>query len=194
MKFVFATHNQHKLKEVSLMLPDKMNILGLTEIGCMDEIPENQPTLEGNAIEKARFVKKNYCYNCFSDDTGLEVEALHGKPGVYSARYAGEGKSSQANMEKLLGELQGVTNRKARFRTVIALIINNEEMVFEGIAEGEIIESPRGSEGFGYDPIFVPTGYDQTFAEMSLALKNTISHRFKAFNMLAEYLMALSYF
>ncbi len=194
MKFVFATHNAHKLKEVSLMLPDKMNILGLTDIGCMEEIPENQPTLEGNALEKARFVKNNYCYNCFSDDTGLEVEALGGRPGVFSARYAGESKSSQANMEKLLGELQGVTNRKARFRTVIALIINNEEMVFEGIAEGEIIESPRGSEGFGYDPIFVPIGYNQTFAEMPLQLKNTISHRYKAFNMLAEYLMSLNYF
>lgn len=193
MKFVFATHNTHKLKEVSLMLPDKMNILGLTDIGCMEDIPENQPTLEGNALEKARFVKNNYCYNCFSDDTGLEVEALNGRPGVYSARYAGETKSSQANMEKLLRELEGVSNRKARFRTVIALIINNEEMLFEGIAEGEIITKPRGTEGFGYDPIFVPTGYDHTFAEMPLQLKNTISHRYKAFNMLAEYLMSYNY-
>ena len=194
MKFVFATHNQHKLQEVSLMLPEKMNILGLTDIGCMEEIPENQPTLEGNALEKARFVKNNYCFNCFSDDTGLEVEALDGRPGVYSARYAGESKSSQANMEKLLMELNGVSNRKARFRTVIALVINNEELLFEGIAEGEIISEPRGTKGFGYDPIFIPTGYDQTFAEMPLRLKNTISHRYKAFNMLADYLMSYNYF
>ncbi|MFW5725156.1 MAG: non-canonical purine NTP diphosphatase [Bacteroidota bacterium] len=194
MKLVFATHNDHKLQEVRHMLPRNMNILGLKEIGCTEEIPETQPTLEGNALDKARFVKSNYCYNCFSDDTGLEIDALEGRPGVYSARYAGNQKDSGANMRKVLEELRGVTHRKARFRTVIALIINNEELLFEGIAEGEIIEKPRGEEGFGYDPIFVPAGYDQTFAEMSHELKNRISHRYKAFNMLAEYMMAQNYF
>jgi XTP/dITP diphosphohydrolase len=194
MKLVFATHNENKLREVRFMLPSNMKILGLGEIDCNQEIPENQPTLQGNALDKARFVKKNFCYNCFSDDTGLEIDALDGRPGVYSARYAGDQKDSQANMKKVLEELEGVANRRARFRTVIALIINNEELLFEGIAEGEIIEKPRGTKGFGYDPIFVPAGYDQTFAEMPDELKNRISHRYKAFTMLTEYLMAQNYY
>jgi XTP/dITP diphosphohydrolase len=194
MKIVFATHNLHKLQEVRLLLPEKMGILGLNQIGCMDEIPETKNTLEGNALEKARFVAMNYQCNCFSDDTGLEIDALDGRPGVFSARYAGEERSSMANMEKVLQELNGSSNRRARFKTVIALILNNDEILFEGIAEGEIITDKRGKEGFGYDPIFKPVGYDQTFAEMSLDQKNLISHRMKAFKMLSEYLMSLNYF
>lgn len=176
------------------MLPDNMQILGLDQIGCFDEIPETQPTLEGNALEKARYVHKHYGCNCFSDDTGLEIEALQGRPGVLSARYAGEEKSSEANMEKVLLDLKGVENRRAHFRTVIALILDNEEMLFEGIADGEIITQKRGDSGFGYDPIFVPRGYDKSFSEMPLSEKNLISHRKKAFQMLAEYLMSVNFF
>ncbi len=194
MEIVFATHNLNKLKEVQLMLPDNMHIIGLDQIGCFDEIPETQPSLEGNALQKARYVHKHYRCNCFSDDTGLEIEALQGRPGVLSARYAGEEKSSEANMAKVLSELKGVENRTARFRTVIALILDNEEMLFEGIAEGEIISQKRGDSGFGYDPIFVPRAYDKTFSEMPLSEKNLISHRKKAFQMLSEYLMSLNYF
>lgn len=194
MKIVFATHNLNKLQEVRLMLPDNMGILGLNQIGCVEEIPETKNTLEANALEKARFVAMNYKCNCFSDDTGLEIDALDGRPGVYSARYAGEERNSLANMEKVLQELNGLSNRRARFKTVIALILNNDEIIFEGIAEGEIIMEKRGKEGFGYDPIFKPVGYDHTFAEMSLDQKNLISHRKKAFKMLSEYLMSLNYF
>ncbi len=194
MKLVFATHNPHKLAEVQSMLPENMNILGLNDIGCEEDIPETQLTLQGNALEKARFVRKHYCCYCFSDDTGLEIEALGGKPGVLSARYAGDSRDSLSNMDKILKEMEGIENRKARFRTVIALILENEELLFEGIAEGKIISEKRGIEGFGYDPIFVPTGYEQTFAEMPLKEKNRISHRYKAFNMLSEYLMSLNYF
>jgi XTP/dITP diphosphohydrolase len=194
MELVFATHNNNKLGEVQLMLPNNMLIKGLNQIGCHEEIPETETTLQGNALQKARFVRDNYGHNCFSDDTGLEIDALDGRPGVYSARYAGDKKNSQDNMAKVLQELEGVSNRKARFRTVIALILENEEMLFEGIAEGEIINQKRGAEGFGYDPIFVPVGYSQTFAEMSLSVKNKISHRYKAFTMLSEYLMSLNYF
>lgn len=194
MNLVFATHNPNKLKEVRLMLPKNMKIAGLEDIGCTEEIPETQSTLEGNALEKARFVRKHYCCNCFSDDTGLEIEALNGKPGVFSARYAGEDKNSLANMEKVLQQMQGLENRKAQFRTVIALILETEEMLFEGIVEGKIITEKRGSEGFGYDPIFVPNGYTDTFAQMPLNQKNLLSHRYKAFNMLSEYLMSLNYF
>jgi len=194
MELVFATQNNNKLAEVELMLPKNMVIKGLNQIGCIEEIPETENTLQGNALQKARFVRDKYGFNCFSDDTGLEIAALDGRPGVYSARYAGEQKNSMDNMEKVLQELQGITNRRARFRTVIALILDNEEMLFEGIAEGEIIAQKRGAEGFGYDPIFVPVGYTQTFAEMPLAIKNKISHRYKAFTMLSEYLMSLNYF
>lgn len=194
MNLIFATHNPNKLLEVQRMLPEKLNIRGLKDIGCKEDIPEPHHTLQANALEKARYVKKHYGQNCFSDDTGLEIDALDGRPGVQSARYAGDGKSSEANLEKVLRELEGVTRRKARFRTVIALILHEEELLFEGIAEGEIITEKRGAEGFGYDPIFVPVGFEQTFAEMPLSLKNTISHRFKAFTMLAEYLMSYNYF
>lgn len=194
MDLVFATHNNNKLAEVQLMLPKNMVIKGLNQIGCHEEIPETETTLQGNALQKARFVREKYGYNCFSDDTGLEIDALDGRPGVYSARYAGAQKNSQDNMAKVLQELEGVSNRRARFRTVIALLLDNEEMLFEGIAEGEIITQKRGAEGFGYDPIFVPVGYSQTFAEMPLPIKNKISHRYKAFIMLSEYLMSLNYF
>lgn len=194
MKLVFATHNPHKLAEVQSMLPENMKILGLKDINCEEDIPETQDTLQGNALQKARFVREHYCCFCFSDDTGLEIDALDGRPGVLSARYAGEAKDSVANMEKVLKELEGVENRKARFKTVIALLLEDEELLFEGVAEGEIIKEKRGVEGFGYDPIFVPKGYDQTFAEMPLHEKNRISHRYKAFNLLSEYLMSLNYF
>ncbi len=194
MELVFASHNSNKLLEVQLMLPQNLIIKGLDHIGCRDEIPETDNTLQGNALQKARFVKEKYGYNCFSDDTGLEIDALDGRPGVFSARYAGEQKNSQDNMIKVLKELEGISNRRARFRTVIALVLDNEEMLFEGIAEGEIISQKRGNEGFGYDPIFVPVGYSQTFAEMPLSVKNQISHRYKAFKMLSEYLMSLNYF
>jgi XTP/dITP diphosphohydrolase len=188
MEIVFATHNINKLMEVKSMLPPQLTMKSLDEIGCFEEIPETQPTLEGNALEKSRFVNSNYGRNCFSDDTGLEIEALDGRPGVYSARYAGESKNSLDNMEKVLFEMQGITNRKARFRTVIAAIINNREYLFEGIADGEIIDNPRGEGGFGYDPVFVPAGYEKTFAEMTMEEKNHISHRKKAFRLFADFL------
>jgi XTP/dITP diphosphohydrolase len=191
MKLVFATQNPNKLKEVKSMLPANMEIVSLDQIGCFDDIPETQPTLEGNALQKARYINQNYGINCFSDDTGLEIEALGGEPGVFSARYAGEAKDSNANMEKVLTLLNGVENRKARFRTVIALILDGKEMLFEGIVEGEIIEHKQGKEGFGYDPIFLPHGYEQTFAEMPLAEKNLISHRKRAFHKLSEYLTSI---
>jgi XTP/dITP diphosphohydrolase len=189
MKLVFATHNPNKLLEVKLMLPSDLILLGLDEIGCYEDIPETQPTLEGNALQKARFIYQHYGQiNCFSDDTGLEIDALGGKPGVFSARYAGEQKNSHDNMLKVLNELEGSSNRKARFRTVIAAILDHRELLFEGIAEGEIISSPRGTGGFGYDPVFVPSGYHKTFAEMPLHEKNLISHRKKAFQLLANHL------
>lgn len=194
MQLLFATHNTHKLIEVRSMLPEKMIISGLTEIGCEEDIPEDENTLEGNALSKARYVREKYHLNCFSDDTGLEIEALNGQPGVHSARYAGNKKDSKANIEKVLNEMKDVTHRKARFRTVIALILDNEEMIFEGIAEGQILRELRGKEGFGYDPVFVPKGQDKTFAEMSLEEKNRYSHRQKAFTMLSEYLMSYNYF
>lgn len=194
LNLIFATHNKHKLEEVKAMLPGEVDLKGLLDINCLEEIPETQPTLEGNALQKARFIYDKYGRNCFADDTGLEVEALEGQPGVYSARYAGEHKNSEDNVDKLLLELQDKTNRKARFRTVIALILDGEELIFEGIAEGEIIKQRKGDAGFGYDPVFVPQNHELTFAQMPLHLKNTISHRYKAIKMLAEYLMSLNYF
>lgn len=193
MKIFFATNNTHKLEEVKAMLPGDIELCGMDELGLEEEIPETHDTLEGNALQKARFIHDKYGVNCFADDTGLEVDALEGRPGVHSARYAGDQKDSNANTQKLLHELKDKKNRKARFRTVIALILDNEEMLFNGIAEGEIIDEKRGNEGFGYDPVFVPAGYNQTFAEMSLEEKNKISHRYKATNMLAEYLMSLNF-
>ncbi|ERI86419.1 non-canonical purine NTP pyrophosphatase, RdgB/HAM1 family [Bacteroides pyogenes F0041] len=189
MKLVFATNNAHKLEEISSILGDKIELLSLKDIGCHEDIPETADTLEGNALLKSSFIYRNYGLNSFGDDTGLEVEALGGAPGVYSARYAGgEGHDSQANMRKLLRELEGVENRKARFRTVISLILDGKEYLFEGIIDGEIIKEKRGGSGFGYDPIFKPEGYEQTFAELGAEVKNEISHRALAVKKLAEFL------
>lgn len=176
-KFVFATNNAHKLEEVKAIVGAKIEILSLKDIGCQADIPETADTLEGNALLKARFIYKTYHLDCFADDTGLEVEALNGAPGVYSARYAGDAHNSEANMRKLLQELEGVENRRARFRTAFALILNGKEHLFEGIVNGHITPVRHGTSGFGYDPVFVPDGYTQTFAEMGDALKNKISHR-----------------
>lgn len=189
MKLVFATNNAHKLEEVSAMLGDTFELLSLNDINCHADIPETADTLEGNARLKASFVYQNYGLNCFADDTGLEVEALGGAPGVYSARYAGgEGHDSEANMRKLLAELEGKDNRKARFRTAISLILDGKEYLFEGIVNGEITTEKRGDSGFGYDPVFRPDGYEQTFAELGHEIKNQISHRARAVQKLCEFL------
>ena len=187
-KLVFVTNNAHKLEEISSILGGKMELLSLKDIQCTADIPETADTLEGNAIQKAEYIHRHYGLDCFADDTGLEVEALDGAPGVYSARYAGEGHDSEANMQKLLHNLEGKYNRKARFRTAICLIMDNEQHLFEGICRGEIIKEKRGGAGFGYDPIFVPEGYTETFAELGNDIKNTISHRAKAVQMLCEFL------
>ncbi|MDR1698796.1 MAG: non-canonical purine NTP diphosphatase [Prevotellaceae bacterium] len=187
-EIIFATNNPHKLYEISAILGAEYKILSLTDIGCEEEIPETADTLQGNAELKARYVYERYGKSCFSDDTGLEVEALNGAPGVHSARYAGEWKNSQANMEKLLAALQGESNRKARFRTVIAFVENGKTYFFDGEIRGTIINEKRGSEGFGYDPIFVPEGYDKTFAELPLEAKNTNSHRANAVKKLVDFL------
>jgi len=191
MELVFATNNKHKLEELQSILGNKIKLLSLKDIGCHEEIPEEQPTLEGNASQKSTFVYEKYGYSCFADDTGLEIEALNGEPGVYSARYAGEEKSAEANMEKVLNKLAKIKNRNARFRTVISLNINGQEIQFEGIVEGEIIKNKRGGSGFGYDPIFRPKGYKKTFAEMELEEKNKISHRGRAVKELIQYLQTL---
>lgn len=188
-KLVFATNNAHKLEEVAIILKDQIELLSLNNINCHTDIPETADTLEGNALLKSSFVYKNYGLDCFGDDTGLEVEALAGAPGVYSARYAsGEGHDAQANMLKLLHEMEGKENRKAQFRTVISLILEGKEYLFEGVVKGEIIKEKRGNAGFGYDPIFVPEGYDQTFAELGIEIKNKISHRALALQKLCEFL------
>jgi len=192
MDLVFATNNEHKLFEIKKIIGDSFNLLSLKDIECYEDIPETGDTLEANASQKARFVYEKYGKNCFADDTGLEIEALNGAPGVYSARYAGEDKDAVKNMEKVLAELKGVENRKARFRTVISLIIDGEEKLFEGIVEGKIIDEKRGDKGFGYDPVFVPDGYDRTFAELELSIKNSISHRARAVEKLAQYLKTVS--
>jgi non-canonical purine NTP pyrophosphatase (RdgB/HAM1 family) len=192
MKIVFATNNQNKLIEVRNILGNQFDIVSLKDIGCYEDIPEKGQTLKDNALIKAQYVYDKYHVNCFADDTGLECDALGGAPGVYSARYAGgKGHDSQANMTKLLNELENNNNRKARFRTVIALIINGKVTTFDGIVNGEIIRERRGGEGFGYDPIFQPDGYNQTFAELGTDIKNQISHRARATQKLAEYLRAL---
>lgn len=185
---IFATNNAHKLKEISDLLGYDFHLKSLKDIGFSGDIPEEQPTLEGNALDKAKYIVERYDVSCFADDTGLEVEALKGEPGVFSARYAGtvaehgsEEKRSQANIEKLLANLKNNPNRKARFRTVIAYIDNGKSHLFEGIVNGQIIEEKRGTDGFGYDPVFVPDGFSQTFAEMPLSEKNKISHRARAF-------------
>ncbi len=188
-KLVFATNNAHKLDEIRAILGDKIEVLSLKDINCDADIPETADTLEGNAALKAEYIYKNYGLDCFADDTGLEVEALGGAPGVYSARYAGgDGHDSEANMRKLLKELDGEQNRKAQFRTAICLIEQGEEHLFEGIVKGSIMEQKRGASGFGYDPVFMPEGYEETFAEMGNAEKNKISHRARAVEKLCEYL------
>jgi XTP/dITP diphosphohydrolase len=191
-ELVFATNNKHKLEEVRNIISDKVKIFSLDDINCYDDILETADTLEENASIKARYIKQQYGYDCFADDTGLEVEALNNAPGVYSARYAGEGHDALANMNKLLYEMQGQENRKARFRTVIALIVKNKEYLFEGIINGSIITEKRGEAGFGYDPVFIPDSYTQTFAEMGNELKNQISHRALAVKELATFLSILS--
>lgn len=188
MKLVFATNNQHKLDEVRKITTGYTEIVSLSDIDCHDDIPENANTLEGNALQKARYIKEHFGYDCFADDTGLEVEALDNAPGVYSARYAGPGHDSEANMNKLLHEMEGQTNRKARFRTVIALILDGKEYLFEGIVNGTIIQEKRGGSGFGYDPLFMPDNYSQTFAEMGNEVKNQISHRAEAVKKLTAFL------
>lgn len=187
-KLVFATNNAHKLEEVRAVVGNKFEILSLKEIGCLEDIDEPGETLQENALIKARYVKEKYGYDCFGDDTGLEVEALDGAPGVYSARYAGGDHDSVANMQKLLKELNGAINRKAHFRTVIALIMDGKEYLFEGKINGAIIEEQRGTTGFGYDPIFMPDGYNQTFAELGSEVKNNVSHRALAVKALCEFL------
>ena len=185
-KIVFATNNAHKLEEVAAILGDAYELLSLREIGCDDDIPETADTFAGNAMLKAQYIKEHYGYDCFADDSGLEVDALDGAPGVYSARYSGGG--SEANIDKLLDNLTGKSERSAQFRTVIALLLGEDTQLFVGIVRGTIIEERRGDEGFGYDPIFVPDGYSQTFAQLGSEVKNRISHRAKAVEQLAQYL------
>ena len=189
MKLVFATNNSHKLSEIRAILGQEMEILSLSDIGCHDDIPETADTLQGNALIKARWVKERYGYDCFADDTGLEVTALGGGPGVHTARYAYPDRHDpEANTQKLLASLQGNTDRTAQFRTVIALILNGEEHLFEGIVRGEITSEKRGTEGFGYDPVFAPENMGKTFAELGTDVKNTISHRARAVAKLAAFL------
>lgn len=188
MKLVFATHNQNKIKEVQLMLPQHVELLSLTDIGCHEDIPETADTIEGNAMLKAEYVKLHYDLDCFADDTGLEVPSLNNEPGVFSARYAGEGKDSDANMQKLLDHLESKTNRSARFKTAIALTLKGHQNLFIGICEGEITHHKRGEGGFGYDPIFLPDGKAETFAQMTLQEKSEIGHRGKAMRQLIGYL------
>lgn len=188
MKICFATNNKKKIEEVKAALGSKFELMSLQEIGCEEEMPETGDTLDHNAFQKARYVKDKYGVDCFADDTGLEVESLDGAPGVYSGRFAGEPRSDERNIDLLLEKIEGKTNRKARFRTVIALILGGKEHQFEGIAEGEILHQRVGDKGFGYDPIFRPAGYVQTFAELSLEEKNRISHRGKAVKALIEFL------
>ncbi|MBQ4033989.1 MAG: non-canonical purine NTP diphosphatase [Paludibacteraceae bacterium] len=184
----FATNNAHKVAEVQAKIGSEFSIKTLNELGCTADIPETADTLEGNALQKARYIWSHYHCNCFADDTGLEVEALNGAPGVHTARYAGDSKDNNANMAKLLSALDGKENRRACFRTVIALIEEGKETLFEGKVEGIITTKKSGSEGFGYDPVFQPTGYDKTFAELPLAVKNSISHRGRAVEKLIEHL------
>jgi len=188
MKIVFASNNKNKIQEIQSMLPESIQIVSLESIGCFEEIPETADTIEGNAILKANFVTQKYGFDCFADDTGLEVEALKGKPGVYSARYAGEQRNADDNMNKLMGELLDKSNRNAQFKTVIALNFEGKQYLFTGIASGEITSEKMGTGGFGYDQIFKHSGYENTFAEISLEVKNEISHRGKATKALLEFL------
>ena len=191
MTLVFATNNPNKLKEVQSLIPNHIELLSLKDIDCNEDIPETQDTIEGNAIQKAQYIKTHYGYDCFADDTGLEVDALNGEPGVYSARYAGRQRNAEDNMVKLLDSLSSKDNRNAQFKTVIALHLNGELKTFTGICKGEITIEKHGDKGFGYDPIFKAKGYDQTFAEITLEEKNTISHRGKAIRVLTKYLKDL---
>jgi XTP/dITP diphosphohydrolase len=188
MKLIFATNNLHKVSEIKALMPNNIQLISLSDLNFFDDIPEDKNSIEENASQKAWFVYDKFKINCFADDTGLEVAALGGHPGVFSARYAGSTKDSSKNIEKLLAELKNIDNRNARFKTIISLIIDNKEIRFEGIINGNITRNIRGNKGFGYDPVFIPEGYDITFAEMNLDEKNKISHRALAFNKLIEYL------
>lgn len=187
-KIVFATSNPNKIREVNEMLGDKYQIVGLKDIGCKENIPETQDTMAGNALQKARYVKEHYGLDCFGEDTGLEVDALYGRPGVYTARYGGSERSDDKNMARVLQELEGNAERGAQFKTAIALVVNGEEQVFEGIVRGNIRQEKSGDGGFGYDPIFEPEGYTITFAEMAAEEKNKISHRGQAVRQLIQFL------
>ncbi|WP_452601025.1 non-canonical purine NTP diphosphatase [Pontimicrobium sp. MEBiC06410] len=191
MQLVFATNNLNKLKEVQSLIPEHIKLLSLKDINCLEDIPETQPTIEGNAIQKAEYVKTNYGYDCFADDTGLEVEALNGDPGVFSARYAGPQRDANDNMNLLLNNLEDKNSRNAQFKTVVALHLNGNLKTFTGICKGEITTEKRGNKGFGYDPIFQPNGYAETFAEIDLDLKNKIGHRGKAVMELVGFLNTL---
>ncbi|MCF8321073.1 MAG: non-canonical purine NTP diphosphatase [Flavobacterium sp.] len=188
MKIVFASNNKNKIHEIQSMLPENIQIVSLESIGCFEEIPETAATIDGNAILKANYITQNYGLDCFADDTGLEVDSLNGQPGVYSARYAGEQKNADDNMNRLLEELSNKSNRNAQFKTVIAVNLKGNQCLFTGIASGEITLEKKGTGGFGYDPIFKPSGYENTFAELSLEVKNEISHRGKATKLLIEFL------
>jgi len=191
MKIVFATNNANKLKEVQALIPNHIQLIGLEAIGCFEEVPETQETIEGNAIQKVEYIKSTYGYDCFADDTGLEVTSLNGEPGVYSGRYAGEQRNAHDNMDKLLTKLKGEMNRSAQFKTVVALHLNGKTLTFTGICKGEVTASKQGKDGFGYDPIFKAEGFEKTFAEISLAEKNEIGHRGKAVQQLVNYLSNL---
>ena len=191
MKLVFATANQNKANEIQSLIPPSIEVLTLNDIHCSEEIPETQANIEGNASQKAFYVYNKYQHNCFADDTGLEVDALDGRPGVFSARYVGESKSAEDNMSKILLEMKGISNRKALFKTIISLVINGEEKQFEGVVSGVILSQRQGEKGFGYDPIFLPDGFTMSFAEMDSSQKNKISHRAIAVNKLVEYLKNL---
>ena len=192
MKIVFATNNPNKLKEIQSLIPKEIEIISLKEIGCNEDIPETGDTLEANAFQKAHYIKDNFNYDCFADDTGLEIDELNGDPGVYSARYAGPERNANANMNKVLNELKGKKNRKAQFRTAIALILKGEEHLFEGKVEGYISKDKQGNEGFGYDPIFIPENDIRSFAQMSMQEKGAISHRGRAVKKLVAYLNKIS--
>ena len=191
MQLVFATNNLNKVKEVQSLIPPHIKLLSLKDIGCFEDVPETQPDIKGNAVQKAEYIKQHYGFDCFADDTGLEVEALNGAPGVYSARYAGPQRDENDNMSLLLGNLKEKDNRNAQFKTVVALHLNNNLNTFTGVCKGEITNSKLGDKGFGYDPIFKPNGYDNTFAQMDLELKNSIGHRGKAVQQLVAFLNSL---
>ena len=191
MQLVFATNNHNKIKEVQSLIPQHIKLLSLEDIGCLEDVPETQSTIVGNAKQKAEYIKTNYGYDCFADDTGLEVQALNGDPGVYSARYAGEQRNADDNINKLLNELKPHANRHAQFKTVIALHLNGKLQTFTGICEGDITQTKQGDKGFGYDPIFKAKGYTKTFAEISLEEKNTIGHRGKAVKQLIDFLNSI---